>query len=74
MPTRDHGVGAVVSALIQFIHPSQHFRSKFPNPVSSQWLSGCIMLRQKVKKGVKKEPAGHSGPAQGLQDGRWHFH
>ena len=29
---------------------------------------------KKGEKGVKKGPAGHSGPAQGLQDGQWHFH
>ena len=52
---RDHGVGAIVSALFRFIHPSEHIRSKFPNPVSGQQLSGCIMLRQEVKKVSRKD-------------------
>ena len=48
--TCDHGVGAVVSALIRFIHPSKHIRQKFPNPVTGQQLSDCETVRQELKK------------------------
>ena len=46
----DHGVGAVISALICFIHPSEHIRQKFPNPVAGQWLSDCKTIWQELKK------------------------
>ena len=39
--TKQHGKGAIVSALSRFIHPSEHIRNKFPNPVHSHWLVGC---------------------------------
>ena len=48
--TCDHGVGAVVLALIRFIHPSEHIRQKFPNPVAGQRLSDCKSIWQELKK------------------------
>ena len=53
--TKQHGKGAIVSALSRFIHPSEHIRSKFPNPVHSHWLVGCFTLRQEVKKVNRKD-------------------
>ena len=53
--TWDHGVGAVVSALIRFIHPSEHIRRKFPNPVAGQRLSDCQTVRQEMKKVSRKD-------------------
>ena len=53
--TCDHGVGAIVSALIRFIHPSEHIRRKFPNPVAGQRLSDCQTVRQEMKKVSRKD-------------------
>ena len=53
--TCDHGVGAVVSALIRFIHPSEHIRQKFPNPVTGQRLSDCETVRQELKKVSRRD-------------------
>ena len=53
--TKQHGKGAIVSALSRFIHPSEHIRSKFPNPVHSHRLVGCFTLRQEVKKVNRKD-------------------
>ena len=50
-----HGVGATVSALIKFIHPSEHICNKFPNPCSGQRLLDCITIRQEVKTVSRKE-------------------
>ena len=50
-----HGDGATVSALIKFIHPSEHIRNKFPNPCSGQRLLDCITIRQEVKPVSRKE-------------------
>ena len=51
----DHGVGAVVSALIRFIHPSEHIRRMFPNPVAGQRLSDCQTVWQEMKKVSRKD-------------------
>ena len=48
--TKQHAKGAIVSALSRFIHPSEHIKNKFPNPVHSHQLLGCFTLRQEVKK------------------------
>ena len=48
--TKQHGKGAIVSALSRLIHPSEHIRNKFPNPVHGHQLAGCVTLRQEVKK------------------------
>ena len=53
--TCDHGVEAVVSALIRFIHPSEHIRRMFPNPVAGQRLSDCQIVRQEMKKVSRKD-------------------
>ena len=45
-----YGKGAVVSSLIQFIHPSEYIRNKFPNAVNGQLLDSCITVCQEVKK------------------------
>ena len=51
----EYGVGAIVSALIRFIHPSEHIRRKFPNPVAGQQLSDCQTVRQEMKKVSRKD-------------------
>ena len=53
--TCDHGVGAIVLALIRFIHPSKHIRRMFPNPVAGQQLSDCQTIRQEMKKVSRKD-------------------
>ena len=44
------GVGATVSCLLKFLHPSGHIRNAFPNPAHAQRLSDCVVVRQEVKK------------------------
>ena len=44
------GVRAKCSCLSWFMHPSQHIRDKYPNPVSGHCLEGCLTIRQEVKK------------------------
>ena len=51
----NHGVGAIVSALLRFIHPSKHIRNKFPNVVQGQHLENCETIRQEVKRVSRKE-------------------
>ena len=51
----NHGVGAIVLALLRFIHPSEHIRNKFPNVVQGQRLENCVTIRQEVKKVSRKE-------------------
>ena len=55
LSTCNHGVGAVVSALIRFIHPSEHIRRMFPNPVAGQRLSDCQTVWQEMKKVSRKD-------------------
>ena len=57
MPPRKktHGVGAVVSSLIKFLHPSALTREKFPSPVHGQRLEGCQTVRQEVKTINRKD-------------------
>ena len=50
-----HGVGATVSALIKFIHPSEHIHNKFPNPCPGQCLLDCKTIHQEVKTVTRKE-------------------
>ena len=47
--------GAIVSALLKFLHPSELIRNKYPNPIHGHRLSGCIALWQEVKKVNRKE-------------------
>ena len=51
----NHGVGAIVLALLRFIHPSEHIRNKFPNVVQGQQLENCVTIQQEVKKVSLKE-------------------
>ena len=51
----NHGVSAIVSALLRFIHPSEHICNKFPNVVQGQQLENCVTIRQEVKKVSQKE-------------------
>ena len=44
------GVGAKVTCLSKFVHPSQHICDKYPNPVSGHCLEGCVVVRQELKK------------------------
>ena len=53
--TCDHDVGVVVLALIRFIHPSEHIRQKFPNPVTGQRLSDCETVWQELKKVLQRD-------------------
>ena len=48
-------VGAIISALLRFIHPSKHIHNKFPNVVQGQRLENCVTIRQEVKKVSQKE-------------------
>ena len=50
-----HGVGAVVSALMRFIHPSEHIWSKYPNPLPSQHLENCTTIHQQVKNVSRRD-------------------
>ena len=52
---KTHGVGAVVSTLIKFLHPSALIREKFPSPEHGQRLPGCMTVRQEVKKINRKD-------------------
>ena len=52
---KTHGVGAVVSTLIKFLHPSALIREKFPNPEHGQRLPGCMTVQQEVKKINRKD-------------------
>ena len=54
-PKKTHGVGATVSCLIKFLHPSELILNKFPNPVNGQRLDGCITVRQELKKINRKD-------------------
>ena len=38
-----------------FIHPSEHIRNKFPNPVHGHRLAYCVTLRQELKKVNRKD-------------------
>ena len=38
------GVGATVSCLLKFLHPSEHIRNAFPNPAHAQQLSDCVVV------------------------------
>ena len=49
------GVGAKVSCLSQFIHPSHEIREKYPNPVSGHRLEGCTTIQQEVKKVSRRD-------------------
>ena len=51
----NHGVSAIVSALLRFIHPSEHIRNKFPNVVQGRWLENSVTIRQEVEKVSQKE-------------------
>ena len=44
------GVGAVISAMLKFVHPSALVRKKYPNLENRQRLVGCHVLRQEVKR------------------------
>ena len=49
------GVRAKCSCLSHFVHPSQHIRDKYPNPVSGHRLEGCLTIRQEVKKVSRRD-------------------
>ena len=51
----NHGVSAIVSALLRFIHPSEHIHNKFLNVVQGQLLENCVTIRQEVKEVSQKE-------------------
>ena len=43
------GAGAVISVLSKLIHPSEHIREKFINPVDGHRLEGGVVLRLETK-------------------------
>ena len=49
------GVGAKVTCLSKFVHPSQHIRDKYPNPVSGHCLEGCVVVCQELKKVSRRD-------------------
>ena len=51
----NHGVGAIVLALLRSIHPSEDICNKFPNVVQGQRLENCVTIWQEVKKVSWKE-------------------
>ena len=44
------GVGAIISAMLKFVHPSALVRKKYRNLMNRQRLVGCRILRQEVKQ------------------------
>ena len=48
-------VRAKTSCLSKFMHPSEHIRNIFPNPVAGHCLEGCIVVRQEVKHVTKRD-------------------
>ena len=49
------GVGAKTSCLSRFIHPSEHIRNKYPNPIQGHRLEWCVVVRQEVKKVSRRD-------------------
>ena len=49
------GVRAKTSCLSKFMHPSEHIRNKFPNPVGGHHLEGCVVVQQEVKCVTKRD-------------------
>ena len=49
------GVLAKVSCLSKFLHPSEHIRNKYSNPVSGHHLEGCVIVWQEVKRVSKRD-------------------
>ena len=49
------GVRAKTSCLSKFMHPSEHIRNKFPNPVAGHHFEGCIVVWQEVKYVTKRD-------------------
>jgi hypothetical protein len=45
----NHGVGAVVSALTKFLHPSALIRENYPNPVPGHRTKNLITKSQEEK-------------------------
>lgn len=49
-----HGVGAVCSVLLKYLHPAQYINEKFKNSTKSDRLENCIAFRQEVRTVKKK--------------------
>jgi len=49
------GKDAVISVNYKYVHPSEHVRRLYPNPVSGERLTNCVVLRQEVKQIRKKQ-------------------
>ena len=43
------GAGAVVKLLLYYIYPSAEIRSKYVNPDKGEQLSGCVILKKRIK-------------------------
>ena len=52
---RQLGKGAIVSALLSYLHPSKHIRDKYPNVTKGQRLEDLKVLRKEVKTVRRKE-------------------
>ena len=51
-PNRGRGQ---TTCLSKFMHPSEHIRNKFSNPVAGHCLEGCIVVQQEVKCVTKRD-------------------
>ena len=50
---KNMGLGAKVSVLMKYLHPSEHIRKRFPNAESNHRLIGCI-VKGKDEKTVNR--------------------
>jgi len=51
-PEKTLGKDAIVLVLLKYVHPSEHIRNKYVNPLPKYLVgtSKCTVLHQKVKK------------------------
>ena len=49
------GKDAVVSCLSKYIHPSEHIRRRWPNPINGHRMEGLRVLRQEIKRVSRKD-------------------
>ena len=48
-------IRAKTSCLSKVMHPSEHIRNKFLNPVAGHHLEGCVVVWQEVKHVTKRD-------------------
>ena len=51
------GTGAVVSMLLELVHPSKEIRAKYPVRAPTNWFEGCIVVGDAVKTNPCKKAA-----------------